>query len=192
MTNLPLNFLVLLVLSSTFFLTLLLMIGLFFFIRASAKDRTEQIKLTPRESVDQLLSQLQVYFTQRAYHITSVDLQHQTMTFEGFVSPSCLLAIFLSGLTAIGLFCFSLVLSFLYPSLTLLFLRLIILCPVAGLFYWKKSGRVEKVLLEVKMISEPDQSQPNENVQNLVIVTAHRDELAQLQKVYFLKSVCNP
>ncbi|XTZ11367.1 MAG: cofactor assembly of complex C subunit B, partial [cyanobacterium endosymbiont of Rhopalodia yunnanensis] len=43
------------VLSSTFFLTLLLMMGLFFFIRASAKDRTERIKLTSRESIDQLL-----------------------------------------------------------------------------------------------------------------------------------------
>lgn len=88
------------------------MMGLFFFIRASAKDRTERIKLTSRESIDQLLSQLQVYFTQRAYHISSVDLQHQTVTFEGFVSPSWFLAIFLSGLAAIGLFCFSLVLSF--------------------------------------------------------------------------------
>ncbi|XHU95591.1 MAG: cofactor assembly of complex C subunit B [cyanobacterium endosymbiont of Rhopalodia gibba] len=180
------------VLSSTFFLTLLLMMGLFFFIRASAKDRTERIKLTSRESIDQLLSQLQVYFTQRAYHISSVDLQHQTVTFEGFVSPSWFLAIFLSGLAAIGLFCFSLVLSFLYPSLTLLFLGLVLLCPVSGLFYWKKSGRVEKVLLEVKTTSETDQSQPDENVQSLVIVTAHRDELARLQKVDFLKSAGNP
>ncbi|MGP0129238.1 MAG: cofactor assembly of complex C subunit B [cyanobacterium endosymbiont of Rhopalodia musculus] len=180
------------ILSSTFFLTLLLMMGLFFFIRASAKDRIERIKLTPRESVDQLLSQLQVYFTQRAYHISSVDPKRQTMTFEGFVSPSWFLAIFLSGLAAIGLFCFSLILSFLYPSLTLLFLGLVLLCPVGGIFYWKKSGRVEKVLLEVKMISESNQSQLDGNMQSLVIVTAHRDELARLQKVDFLKSGYNP
>lgn len=167
------------------------MIGLFFFIRASAKDRTEQIKLTPRGSVDELLSQLQVYFTQRAYHISSVDPQHQTMTFEGFVSPSWFLTIFLSGLAAIGLFCLSLVLSFLHPPLTALFLGLVLLCPVAGLFYWKKSARVEKVLLAVKMIPEPNQSQPDENMQSLVIVTAHRDELARLQKVDFLKSAYN-
>ncbi len=166
--------------------------GLFFFIRASAKDRTEQIKLTPRESIEQLLSQLQVYFTQRAYHISSVDPLCQTMVFEGFVSPSWFLTIYLSGLTAIGLFCLSLVLSFLYPSLTLLFLGLVFLCPVSGLFYWKKSGRVEQVFLEVKSISEPNQSQLDENIQSLVIITAHRDELAKLQKVEFLKSAYNP
>ena len=164
------------------------MIGLFFFIRASVKDRTEQVELTPRESVYQLLSQLQVDFTQRAYHIGSVDSRQQTMTCEGFVSPSWFLAIFLSGLTAIGLFCFPLVLSFLYPSLTLFFLGLVLFCPVAGLFYWKKSGRFEKVLLEVKTSSEPNQSQPNRDLQSSIIITAHRDELARLQKADFLKS----
>lgn len=164
------------------------MIGLFFFIRASVKDRTEQVELTPRESVDQLLSQLQVYFTQRAYHLSSVDSQQQTMTFEGFVSPSWFLAIFLSGLTAIGLFCFSLILSFLYPSLTLFFLGLVLFCPVGGLFYWKKSGRFEKVLLEVKTGSEPNQSQLDGGLQSSIIITAHRDELAQLQKADFLQS----
>ena len=168
------------------------MMGLVFFIRASAKDRTERIKLTPRESVDQLLSQLQVYFTNRAYSISSVDPRRQTIIFEGFVSPSWFLAIFLSGLAAIGLFCFSLIVSSLYPSLTLLFMGLVLLCPVAGIFYWKKSGRVEKVLLEVKMTSGADQSQPNRNIQSIVIVTAHRDELAQLQKVDFFKSAYEP
>lgn len=176
------------ILGSTFFLTLLLIIGLFFFIRASAKDRTEQIKLTPREPVYKLLSRLQAYLTQRAYHISSVDSRQQTMTFEGFVRPSWFLAIFLSGLTAIGLLCFSLVLSFLYPSLTLFFLGLVLFCPIAGLFYWKKSGRVEKVLLEVKTGSELNQSQLDGNLHSSIIITAHRDELAQLQKADFLKS----
>ncbi len=163
------------------------MVGLFFFIRASTKDRTEQVKLMTKESVDHLLSQLQTYFTQRAYHISSVDPQHQTITFEGFVSPSWFLAIFLSALAAIGLFCLSFVLSLLYPSLSGFFFGLIVLCPVAGLFYWKKSGRVEKVLLEVKSLSDSNQLQPNDiEPQNFIIVTAHRDELAQLQQADFL------
>lgn len=160
------------------------MVGLLFFIRASVKDRTQQVQLIPQDSVDYLLSQLQTYLTQRAYHISSVNPQQQTITFEGFVSPSWFLAIFLSFLAAVGFFCLSLVLSFLYPSLTpWLIAAALVLCPGAGIFYWKKSGRVEEVLLEVKIASET-----NPQERNFVIVTAHRDELAQLKQADLLKS----
>ena len=50
------------VIPSTFFLTLLMMIGLFFFIRASVKDRIKQIQLVPAESEDVLVKKLQEYF----------------------------------------------------------------------------------------------------------------------------------
>ena len=88
------------ILSSTLLLTLLLAVGLFFFIRASVKDRTEQVKLIAEQPEESLLTQLQEYFDQRAYRIDSVDAATNHVTFSGFVRPSWFLAIFLTLLAA--------------------------------------------------------------------------------------------
>ncbi|MEM8778734.1 MAG: cofactor assembly of complex C subunit B, partial [Cyanobacteria bacterium P01_G01_bin.49] len=80
------------ILPSTFFLTLLLMVGLFFFIRASVKERTQQVKLMAQMSKTSILDQLQTYFNQRAYTMTSVDSEEEKIIFEGFVQPSWFLA----------------------------------------------------------------------------------------------------
>ncbi len=170
------------ILSSTFLLTLLLMVGLFFFIRASVKDRTQQVKLIAEEPEESLLGQLQEYFDQRAYRVAAVDPAQNQVTFEGFVRPSWFLAIFLTLLAASGLLCFALVLSLLYPSLSNLFLTLILLAPAAGVFYWKKAGRLEQVGLKVEAL--PDRGKGG---QSLITVTAHRDELLQLQQALPLK-----
>ena len=153
------------------------MVGLFFFIRASVKDRTKRVQLVSEIAVDSLLSELESYFTQRAYQIAAIDAQQQQVTFEGLVRPSWFLAIFLSFLAAIGLFCFSFVLHLLFPLLTPWFGSLILLSPLVGLFYWKRAQRVEKILVKVESILEPDTS-----LNSLVTVTAHRDELIQLQE----------
>ena len=50
---------------------------------------------------------------------------------------------------------------------------LVLIAPFAGVFYWQKARRWEKILLEV--VSKTDSP-------NLVAVTAHRDELIQLQE----------
>ncbi|MEM9507733.1 MAG: cofactor assembly of complex C subunit B, partial [Cyanobacteria bacterium P01_E01_bin.35] len=76
------------VIPSTFFLTLLMMIGLFFFIRASVKDRTKQIRLVPAESEDVLIKKLQDYFESRAYQLVSIDTNNKQVSFTGFVQPS--------------------------------------------------------------------------------------------------------
>ncbi|MGH2415622.1 MAG: cofactor assembly of complex C subunit B [Microcystaceae cyanobacterium] len=165
------------ILSSTFLLTLLLMVGLFFFIRASVKDRTQQVKLVTTEPEESLLRWLEQYFNQRAYQIISVDPTQQQVTFQGFVRPSWFLAIFLTLLAAIGLLCFALVLSLLYPSLSQFFPVLILLAPAAGWFYWKKAGRLEKVFLKIEALSQEEKEQGS-----LVTITAHRDELNQLQQ----------
>lgn len=170
------------VLSSTFLLTLLLAVGLFFFIRASVKDRTQQIKLLATEPEESLLTKLQQYFDQRAYQVTAVDPDKQQVTFQGVVRPSVFLAIFLTVLAAVGLLCLSLVLSFLYPTLTTLFLGLVLFAPVAGVFYWKKAGRSEQVSLQVEAVSTPETG-----TQSLITVTAHRDELQELQQALKLK-----
>ena len=149
------------------------MIGLFFFIRASVKDRTKQIQLVPAESEDILLKKLQEYFEARAYQLTAVDPQNKRIAFKGFVKPSLFLAILLSLLAVVGLSCLALVLFLLFPSLSNLFWLLVLIAPLAGVFYWRKAGRWEEILLQVTSAADSP---------NLVTVTAHRDELIQLQE----------
>ncbi len=157
-----------------------MMIGLFFFIRASVKDRTKQIKLVPQESADILIKKLQEYFEARAYQLTSIDPQNKEVAFKGYVQPSIFLAVLLSLLALVGLSCLALVLFLLLPNLNSLFWLLVLISPLAGFFYWRKAGRWETILL--KVISTPDNP-------NLVSVTAHRDELIQLQGNLALQTV---
>ncbi len=152
-------------------------VGLFFFIRASVKDRTEQLELMAEESDTHLLNQIQQYFQQRAYQVTHVNPKEQQMILQGLVSPSLFLAIFLSILAGLGLLCLGLVLSLLYPNSHQWFLTLALLSPLAGLFYWKNAKRVEKIALEVKNAPKLTQKQ-------LITITAHRDELIQLQQAF--------
>ena len=70
-------------------------IGLFFFIRASVKDRTEQLEILAKEADTHLLSEIQQHFQQRSYQVTHVNPQQQQMIFQGLVSPSSFLALFL-------------------------------------------------------------------------------------------------
>ncbi len=175
------------ILSSTFLLTLLLAVGLFFFIRASVKDRTQQVELIAQEPEESLLSRLQQYFDQRAYRVATVDAATNQVTFQGFVRPSWLLATFLTVLAACGILCLSLVLSFLYPPLTSVFLGLVLFAPIAGIFYWKKAGRSEQVSLKVKAVPTQELG-----TQTLVTVIGHRDELIQLQQTLQLKPFAEP
>jgi hypothetical protein len=165
------------VLSSTLFLTVLLAIGLFFFIRASTKDRIEVTKLVTALSEESLREKVQQYFTQRAYRLAAVDAAEQRIVYEGFVRPSVFLAAFLTTLAAIACFCAALVLAFLFPDAARFFPLLVVLAPVAGVFYWQKSGRQEQVALRLeKLVAEGMPSQC------LLTVTAHRDELAELKQ----------
>lgn len=151
-----------------------MMIGLFFFIRASVKDRTKQIRLVPQESEDEdiLIKKLQEYFEARAYRLTSVDPQKKEVAFKGYVQPSLFLAILLSLLAVVGLSCLVLILFLLFPDVRSIFWLLVLVAPLAGIFYWRKAGRWETILLKVTSLSDKP---------NLVTVTAHRDELIQLQ-----------
>lgn len=150
-----------------------MMIGLFFFIRASVKDRTKQIQLIPSETEDILLKKLQEYFESRAYRLTAVDPEKKQITFKGFVQPSVFLAILLTILAIVGFSCLALVLFLLFPDANKLVWLLLLFAPLAGVFYWRKAGRWEEILLRV--VSGTDS-------RNLVSVTAHRDELIQLEE----------
>ncbi|MFB2937152.1 cofactor assembly of complex C subunit B [Aerosakkonemataceae cyanobacterium BLCC-F154] len=171
------------ILFSTFLLTVLLAIGLFFFIRASVKDRTEVIQLISKEPTDSLLAQLQQYFTQRSYQVVALDAEQNQVTFAGFVRPSWFLAIFLTFLAALGILCLVLVLAFLFPQKGLVFLGLELLSPIAGIFYWQKAGRQEQVSLKL----ESKTAESTQETQNLITVTGHRDELSVLRETLGLQ-----
>ncbi|AFY96068.1 cofactor assembly of complex C subunit B [Chamaesiphon minutus] len=162
------------VLTSTFILTLLLAVGLFFFIRASTKDRIEQMVLETNESEAALLPRLEAYFTDRAYRIAAVDRDTEIVTFEGVVRPSVFLTALLTALAAIGALSLSLVLSMLLPDFGKLFLLLLLFAPVAGWFYWQGSARTEQVRLKVE-VSEA--TPPLTSIK----ISGHRDELAVFQ-----------
>lgn len=171
------------ILSSTFLLTLLLAVGLFFFIRASVKDRTEQVRLIAQQPEASLFSQLQQYFQTRAYRVTALDAEKNQVTFQGFVRPSWFLAIFLTLLALCGILCLVLVLSQLFPQAGGIFLVLLLLAPAAGIFYWQKAARPEIVSLKVEAVVGE-----GNDTQSILTVTAHRDELASLQQALQLKT----
>lgn len=162
---------------STFILTILLMIGLFFFIRGSIKDRTEIVTLQCQDNEDNILSYLRDYFTSRSYRVKAIDTDSNKVTLEGMVSPSIFLATFLSFLAGCGLFCFALVLSMLFDTESTTFLALLVLAPVAGFFYWKGSARIEQVAFRLD-------SNIQESADTVITIQAHRDELIQLQSAF--------
>ncbi|WP_016948874.1 cofactor assembly of complex C subunit B [Anabaena sp. PCC 7108] len=170
------------IVQSTLLLTLLLSIGLFFFIRAATKDRIERAQLLSEQDETTLMNQLKEYFLSRSYQVIAVDREKNQVTFEGFVRPSWFLAVFLTLLAAVGLVCLSLVLSFLFSSQSKFLLLLVLLSPLSGLFYWQKAGRLEKVSLKMETI------QGEQHSSSKITVVAHRDELAELQRALQLKT----
>ncbi len=169
------------VLTSTFVFTLLSLIGLIFFIRASVKDRTQTLQFIADSPEESLLNQLQDYFLQRAYRISSVDVDQQQINFQGLVRPSSFMAVFLTLLAILGIICLILVLSFMYPSFSAGFWGLILLSPIAGIFYWQKAGRVENISLKVDVLpaDKPETA-------CLISIIGHRDELNELKRSFSL------
>ena len=167
------------VLTSTLLLTVLMMVGLFFFIRASVKERIQQVKLVATQSEELLFTQLRTYFDQRAYQVKSVDSDSNRVTFQGFVQPSWFLAIFLTFLAACGCLCLALVLAYLYPTGANFWLLLTLIAPIAGIFYWRKARRIEEVSLSWQSLNSEETVKPEAK---LLTVTAHRDEIIALRK----------
>lgn len=174
------------VLSSTFLLTVLLGVGLFFFVRASVKDRTKSVRYGSDLSEESLSTQLQQYFAERSYRLQAEEVATpEQIVFEGVVRPSGFLAVFLTILTGIGLLCLALVLAIAMPQLAKAWFLVVLLAPFAGIFYWQKAKRPEKVFL--KLEPSPDES-PQSSFQSFITVTAHRDELIQLERALPLRS----
>ena len=165
------------VLTSTLILTVLSSIGLVFFIRASVKARIQQLQLIAPAPETDLLNQLQTHLQSRAYKITQVTPTESQITFEGFVQPSWLLAGLLTLLALGGSLGMGLTLSLLFPIYGSVFFWLVLISPLAGIFYWQKAGRSEQVSLKLKMSEAPEKP-------SIVTITAHRDELTEIKKVF--------
>lgn len=165
------------VLPSTFLLTLLLMVGLFFFIRASVKDRTEELQWLSSQPEEAVLKKVEDHLTNRSYRLSALDKELDQVTFEGTVRPSVVLACFLTALMLTATLCLSLVFSILFPSVGIGFTVITVISPVAGWFYWQRAQRPEQVRLKVESVASSGETAP----QTLLTVIAHRDEITAMR-----------
>ncbi len=187
-----------LVLPSTFFLTLLLMVGLFFFVRASIKDRTELMDWLADAPGEEVLSQVESCLKARAYRLTQVYPEEAKAVYEGLVRPSLGLAILLVSIVALGLMALSIVFSMILPSIGPKFIGLVFFAPLAGFFYWRGAERIEQVVVQVSTAIDASDEEASSNLseasldpeassntpvstQTKLRISAHRDELIALQ-----------
>jgi hypothetical protein len=104
-------------LGSTLLLTLLLAIGLVFFLRAASKDRTTVVEVhSPRPALE-VLDGLREWLLARGWQAEGGDPEQRVLRFRGQVQASIPLAVLLSLLAAVGAGCLGLVLRQLLPPL---------------------------------------------------------------------------
>ncbi|MFS8894683.1 cofactor assembly of complex C subunit B [Synechococcus sp. O70.2] len=156
---------------STLALTLLLGIGLFFFLRASGRDRSETRFYSSSRSLEEMGSLLRKHLEGRAYRLQFADAEG-IATFVGQARPSVGLAVFLTGLAGVGLACLALVLSLLEPSWRAWPWTLVLAAPWAGWYYWRRNYRLERLRLKLQEADPPPGS--------LLWVEGQRDELEVL------------
>ena len=162
-------------LNSTFLLTVLLAIGLFFFLRASSKDRTTVIEITSLQEPVEVLNVMYEWLNLRGWKQIGGDFDQRILIFKGQVVSSKLLAIFLSILGGFGSCALGLVIIQIYPVLGWWPILLgLIGGPLSGIIYFKNSAREEK--FELRLIATED----NEAI-TLMRLRAHRDELISLE-----------
>ena len=161
-------------LNSTLLLTILLAIGLFFFLRASSKDRTTTVEISSSQKPVMVLNCLYQWLNLRGWKQTGGDFEQRILIFKGQVISSKFLAIFLCILGGFGSCALGLVIIQIYPKFGWWPILLgLIGGPMSGMFYFKKSAREEK--FELRLINE------NDNDSTLMRLRAHRDELISLE-----------
>ena len=162
-------------LNSILLLTILLAIGLFFFLRASSKDRTTVIEITSNKEPIDVLDVIYNWLIVRGWKQISGNYDEKILVFKGNVVSSKLLAIFLSILGCLGSCSLGLVIVQLYPILGWWPILLgLIGGPLSGIIYYKKSEREET--FELRLIDCEDI-----NEKTLMRLRAHRDELISLE-----------
>ncbi len=160
--------------SSTLFLTILLAIGLVFFLRAASKDRTTVVDVQSPLPPLEVLSGISGWLEDRGWKKNGGNLEEKLLIFNGSVASSTFLAIFLSCLGGLGAACLALVVIQLYPILGWWPLLLApIGASLAGIVYRIRSQREES--LELKLLSSELSSS------SVLRIRAHRDELIAIQ-----------
>lgn len=162
------------VLSSTLLLTLLMGIGLVFFLRAASKDRTTIVEVNSSRPPLEVLEGLDQWLQQRGWQAIAGDPEQQLLRFEGQVEASIPLAVLLSVLGASGATALGLVVRQLLPSYGYWPLLLALLGPLAGRIYLTKARRQET--LELKLLP------PQGFIPTTLRLRAHRDELIALER----------
>ena len=162
-------------LNSTLLLTILLAIGLFFFLRASSKDRTTVVEISSSQKPLKVLNDLYVWLNLRGWKQTGGDFDKRILIFKGQVVSSQFLAIFLGILGGFGSCALGLVIIQIYPALGWWPILLgFIGGPLSGMVYFEKSAREEK--FELRLINKDN------DVTTFMRLRAHRDELISLEK----------
>jgi len=159
--------------TSTLLLTVLLAIGLVFFLRAASKDRTTVVDVqSPRPALE-VLEGVSHWLEQRGWAQRGGDAERQVLRFEATVDASVPLAVLLSLLGAVGASCLGLVLRELHPGLAWWPLLLALLGPLAGLIYRRRARRQEALEIRLMSADAPGGSK--------IRLRAHRDELIALE-----------
>lgn len=162
-----------LTLGSTLLLTLLLAVGLVFFLRAASKDRTTVVEVhSPRPAME-VLDGLCRWLDARGWKTDDAEPERRVLRFRGEVRASTPLAILLSLLGGVGAGCLGLVLRQLLPRLGWWPLLLILLGPLAGALYRRRAARPEQ--LELRLVSADEE--PGSTLR----LRAHRDELIAIE-----------
>ncbi len=160
-------------LASTLLLTLLMAIGLVFFLRAASKDRTTVVEVhSPRPPLE-VLGGLSQWLQDRGWQAEAGNPERRLLSFKGTVEASNGLALLLSLLGGVGAASLGLVLRQLLPALGWWPLLLSTLGPLAGALYQRRARRQERV--ELRLLSADDA--PDSTLR----LRAHRDELIALE-----------
>ena len=158
---------------STLLLTLLLAIGLVFFLRAASKDRTTVVEVHSPKPPLEVLEALTGWLGRRGWQTEAGEPDRQLLRFRGEVSASLPLALLLSLLGGVGAACLGLVLRQLIPALGWWPLLLALLGPLAGIIYRQRARRSES--LELRLLNSDAESG------STLRLRAHRDELIALE-----------
>ena len=161
-------------LGSTLPLTLLLVIGLVFFLRAASKDRTTVVEIRSSKPPLEVLPALAEWLQGRGWVAEETNPERRLLTFSGQVEASGALAVLLSVLGGVGAGCLGLVLCQLLLALAWWPLLLTLLGPLAGVVYRRRAARAETV--ELRLISH------DEATGSALQMRAHRDELIALEQ----------
>ena len=161
-------------LGSTLLLTLLLAVGLVFFLRASSKDRTTVVEVRSSRPPLEVLPALADWLQRRGWIADASNPDQRLLRFRGEVQASGALAVLLSVLGGVGAGCLGLVLRQLLPQLAWWPLLLVGIGPLAGWLYRRRAVRAETV--ELRLISHDSATG------SALRLRAHRDELIALEQ----------